>query len=349
MAINKWIEQASADKIIQPSNATAWSQLMLTKKPNGSWRFAIDYRALNKFTKAARAPIPNIRKMLNNIGRHKPKFFAKMDLTSGFYQMPLFEEHMKYTAFITDNGIYEFMRASMGLLNSPWYFQGIMEREVFVQMIHKVMEIYMDDLNAWAKTIDEMCERLQKIFDTLRERNMTLNPDKCEFGMSEVEFVGHLIDDTGITFTPEKIKLIADMALPATKGDLKTFLGLGGYFRNHVVDYATITSKLNGMLTGYEKRMSKEKLQWTEELLEEFKNAQQAILNCRKLYYEIEGAPIHVYTDASDYGIGAYLCQLTEQGEEIPIEFISKTLTKPERKWSTFEKEAFAIFYSLRK
>ena len=140
---------------------------MLTPKPNGTWRFAMDYRAINKYTKAARAPIPNIKRLLNTIGKNSPKFFAKMDLTSGFYQTPLEEGAMKYTAFDTDAGLYEFTRASMGLLNSQWYFQGVMEREVFPSLIYKIMVIYIDDLLTWARTIDELCENLKTIFEFL--------------------------------------------------------------------------------------------------------------------------------------------------------------------------------------
>ena len=141
-AIAAWIRQAIADNIIRPSTAEAWSQLMLAKKPNGKWRFAIDYRALNKYTKTMRAPIPNIKKVLHTIGTKQPKFFAKMDLTTGFWQAPMAEESMKFTAFDSDEGLFEFTRASMGLVNSPFYFQSAMEKEVFPHLLHKIMEIF---------------------------------------------------------------------------------------------------------------------------------------------------------------------------------------------------------------
>ena len=350
MAIKKWILQAIADNIIRPSTATAWSQLMLTPKPNGTWRFNIDYRALNKHTKAMRAPIPNIRKLLAKIGAHQPKFFAKMDLTMGFYQTPMDESSRQYTAFNCDEGLFEFVRVSMGLINSPWYFQGVMEREVFMHLQSlQMMAIYIDDLLTWASNIEELCTNLDKIFEALSQKGMTLNPEKCEFGMTEVEFVGHLIDENGITFTEDKKKQVADMPLPSTKGDLKAFLGLAGYFRLHVQNMATLSQPLNNMLEGYDKKTSVQKLVWTAELTQMYYDLRSAVVNCRKLFYVHETLPIRVYTDASDYGIGAYLCQVMADGSEIPIEFISKTLTKAERKWSTYEKEAYAIFYSLRK
>ena len=349
IAIQNWIRQSMADNIIRPSSAEAWSQLMLTKKPNGSWRFAIDYRALNKYTKSKRSQIPNIQRLLSTIGRQQPKFFAKMDLTQGFWQTPLSEEAMHFTAFATDLGLYEFTRASMGLLNSPWYFQSVLEREVFNHIIHKAMELYIDDILTWSKTIEELCNNLRLIFKALESKGMTLNPAKCEFGMSEVEFVGHLIDATGISFTSDKLKQIAKMPLPQTKGDLKVFLGMANYFRKHVPDFVDHTERLNAILEGYEKRHAKKVIDWQEDEIKIYHECQEAVINCRKLYYEVPGAPIRVYTDASEYGIGAYLCQVMEDGTEVPIDFISRSLTKAERRWSVYEKEAFAIFFALRK
>jgi hypothetical protein len=183
MAIAQWIRQAIADGVIKPSVAPAWAQLMLTKKPNGTWRFAVDYRALNLHTKAMRAPIPNIKKLLHQIGDKRPGIFAKMDFTSGFYQTPVEPGDMKYTAFDTDEGLYEFCVASMGLLNSPWYFQRIMETEVFPHLLHKIMSIYVDDILTWARDINELCDNLEQIFQAIRSKGLTLNPSKCEFGM----------------------------------------------------------------------------------------------------------------------------------------------------------------------
>ena len=333
IAIRKWLDQSIADNSIKPSSAEAWSQLMLTKKPNGSWRFAIDYRALNKHTKPCRSQIPNINKLLATIGRQKPKFFAKMDLTSGFYQTPMDPSATKYTAFATDFGTYEFLRASMGLLNSPWYFQSVLEREVFQNLIHKIMELYIDDILTWASTIEELIANLTKIFAALEAAGMTLHPDKCEFGMTEVEFVGHLIDDTGMTFSSDKLKQVAEMPLPVTEGELKQFLGMAGYFRKHIPDYVDKTERLNAILEGYVKKNSKTPIQWTDEEKLIYEECQQAVKDCRKLFYVVDNAPIRIYTDASEYGIGAYLCQVMEDGSEIPIDFISRTLTKAERKW----------------
>ena len=349
IVVSNFIRQAIADNMIRPSAAEAWSQILLVPKPNGGWRFTIDYRALNKYTEAARALIPNIKKLIATIGAAKPKYFAKMDLTSGFFQMPLAEDCMKYTAFAVEEGLFEFTRASMGLLNTPWYFQGIMDREVFADMVNRILVVYIDDILTWSDTIEGLCENMEKIFHRLNEKGMKLNPAKCSFGMTEVEFVGHLIDGTGITFTKERLESVEKFPVPKTKGDLKSFLGVANFFRDHVVDYEMFAESLQAMTPRYQKSHSEHRLEWTDEQAQNFEAFRQAVVNCRKLFYVDNDFPVRVYTDASNYGIGAYLCQVDEDGKEIPIEFISKTLTKSEKKWSTFEKEAFAIFYALRK
>ena len=210
------------------------------------------------------------------------------------------------------------------------------------------MAIYVDDILTWSRTIDELCENLEKIFKAIKSKGLVLNPAKCEFGMTEVEFVGHLVDKNGVTFTTEKLNQVANMPLPDNQSALKSFLGLGSFFRNHIENYAEKAHSLGELLGDYKKN-SKKILIWTDKLQEQYFALQKAIVGCRKLSYVVPGAPIRVYTDASDYGIGAYLCQVLPNGQEVPIEFISKTLTKVERRWSTFEQEAYAIFYALRK
>jgi hypothetical protein len=237
-----------------------------------------------------------------------------MDMTSGFHQTLLDENSRKYTAFATPgNQIYEFLRVSMGLMNAPWYFQRILSTEVFPGLMHRSMELYIDDILTWGKTFEELLENLEKIFKALRKYNLTVSPEKCSFGMTEVEFVGHVIDDNGITFSHKKLDKIREMRRPETKGELKTFLGAAGYMRNHVRGYVDLTQPLQEMVgDNYKKYKAHDKLDWTPELEEVYTKAQNAIVKCEKLHYIQPEGDIYVYTDASDYGIGAYLCQIID-------------------------------------
>ena len=347
-AIAQFVNQAIADNVIAASDAPAWSQVLLTPKPNGTWRFCLDYRTLNKYTKSAGWPIPNIQDVLANIGSHNPKFFAVMDCTSGYHQMPIEEQCQKYTTFTTFMGNYKWLRAPMGPKNIPSLYQKVMATEIFPDMIHRILEVYLDDLITWSKTLDELTKNLQLIFDRLRSYNLTLNPEKCRFGMSEVEYVGHLINEHGITFSNNKKALVADFPKPENIGTLKSFIGLGSYFRRHIRNFAEIIHPLNEMCEGYNKKKKGLKLEWNEVTSKAFTDTQEAIVNCQMLYYREPSAPLRLYTDASDYGIGGYLCQVIDN-IEYPIAFISKTLSKAEKKWSVYEKEAYAIFYALRK
>lgn len=175
-----------------------------------------------------------------------------------------------------------------------------------------------------------------------------MNPEKCRFGLSEVEYVGHLINEHGINFSANKKELVADFDKPTDIGTLKSFVGLAGFFRRHIRGYAELVHPLNELCEGYEKKHKGNTLVWDDISTKAFLDTQNAIVNCQTLFYRDQSAPLRVYTDASDYGIGAYLCQVIDNVEQ-PIAFISKTLTKAEKKWSVYEKEAFAIFYSLRK
>ena len=344
-AVEVFIEQALKDNLIRHSNAGAFSQVLLTPKPNGKWRFCIDYRALNDLSESLGWPIPNIKQMLNNIGTQKPKYFAVLDLTSGYYQAPLAAVSQPLTAFITHKGLYEWTRVPMGAKGAPPYFQYHMVNTVFAGLVHNICEVYLDDIIVWGDSIHELSSRLETLFHRAEEYNITFNPEKCRIGMTEVEYVGHVIDSTGLSFTKAKLDKVEQFRLPANPKDMKSFLGLASYFREHVRNFTELTQPLREMM---EVLKPKQALTWTETRKQAYHKVQQAIVNCPKTMFLEPGHPIFVQTDASDYGIGAYLFQRVN-GEERPISFISKSLNRVERRWSTIEKEAFAIFYSLMK
>ena len=271
-----------------------------------------------------------------------------MDCTAGYHQMPIAEHCQKYTTFTTKFGNYMWLRTPMGPSNAPSMYQKAMATEIFPQQIHQILEVYLDDIITWSHTIEELIKNLQIVFSRLRQFNVTLNPEKCRFGLTEVEYVGHLINEQGITFSDNKKELVANFVQPTDIGGLKTFVGIAGYFRRHIRGYAELVHPLNALCEGYDKKKKANKLEWNNTTSKAFTDTQNAIVNCQLLFFRDQSAPIRLYTDASDYGIGAYLCQIVD-GEEQPIAFISKTLSKAEKKWSVYEKEAYAIFYSLRK
>jgi cleavage and polyadenylation specificity factor subunit 1 len=241
----------------------------------------------------------------------------------------------------------------MGPKGAPSYFQQQMQRTVFKELLGTVMEIYIDDILTWGSTVTELVENLNKVFARMREYNLTVNPEKCRFGLREIEFVGHVISTMGtpsMSFSIKKLQNVGQFQLPETHKKLKSFLGLTSYFRQHVKDYVTMSHGLNDMIAPYKPR---QRLTWTPEQIRQFEELKNSVVNCPKLHFLVPDRPVFVQTDASDYGIGAYLFQRwdDENGTTVeqPIGFISKSLDKVQVRWATVEKEAYAIYFALQR
>jgi hypothetical protein len=216
---------------------------------------------------------------------------------------------------------------------------------VLIGLLYIFVEVYIDDILVHASTEDSLIERLDIVFSRFRKHKITLNPEKCFLGMSEVDFVGHVISEHGITFTKDRIKKVLDIPPPTHEKGLKKFLGVANYFHNHIRNHSILVQPLQKLVHDY---TPSRKLAWTPEAIAAFDNIKNEINNCPVLSFIDELAPVFLHTDASDYGIGGYLFQLVDEKEQ-PIAFMSKALNERESRWSTPEKECFAIFYSLVK
>ena len=235
-----------------------------------------------------------------------------------------------------------------GLKGCSLIFQMVLATIVFVGLINYIMELYIDDLIIHANTIDEFISRLRTVFERLRKFKITVNPAKCRFGLSEIEYVGHIIDPTGLSFSKDKKEKVRMFPKPMNCKHVKQFLGLVNYFRDHVQNISVLMKPLQQMIIKYEKAR---RVQWTPEAEEAFENIKNAIVDSAKLYFvddNIDKNPVFLKVDACDYGIGAYLYQICD-GQQHPIQFMSKALNATQLKWATGEKEAYAIFYGIKK
>jgi len=318
--VNKLVELG----VVQQSQAPNYSQVhMVPKKPNG-WRFALDYRQLNQSTKSLGWPLPNIREMFSRIGERKAKYYGVMDLTSGYHQVEIHPACRFLTAFITLFGLFEWLRVPMGVKGAPSYFQQMMAGVVLVGLLYIMCEVYLDDVLVFGRDDDEFIYNLGKVFARFRQYNITLHPDKCRFGLSEVEYVGYVINEKGMSFSQEKIDSVLNFPKPVIMKQLKSFLGLANYFHTHVREHSMLVRPLHAMLHDYNKT---KKLIWTPSASEAFEHIKTAIHECQALTFLQQGSEVHLKTDASDYGIGAYLYQVIDNVER-PVYFISKSLVK---------------------
>jgi hypothetical protein len=346
-------------EVIEPSSAAHYSHVHLTPKPHQKpdepvkWRFCIDFRALNLVTTTIGQWIPNISQLISRIGLAKPKVFGVLDLTSGYYQAPLHTNSRMYTAFRCVAGIFAWLRVPMGLKGAPAYFQAALATIVLVGLLYATCELYIDDIIIYASTDDEFCERLIQILERCRKFNVTFNPKKVKLGLSKVEYVGHMIDESGLTFSREKISDVADFPVPTTVKMVRAFLGLCNFFREHVRGHSLIDREIRKVVTDYD---ATKKFVWTDTATAAFEELKTGIKNCAKLYFVDPEGSLVLETDASDYGVGAYLYYTLpkhedpkERKKQYPIAFLSKSLDARQQRWDTPEKEAFAIFLALKK
>ena len=343
--IKKHIDEMLLSGVIEESEAVYYSHPVIVQKTADSYRFCVDYRHLNECTEAASWPLPNIRGLFERIGHQKPDIFGVMDLTSGYHQAPLDWASKVLTAFICFYGIFQFTRLPFGPRRAPSYFQEMMATVVLVGLIYISCEMYLDDCIVYGRGNDEFLERLELVFQRFRRYGLYLKAKKCKFGMKLIDYVGRVISAEGISMSKQKIESVIKFPKPTTEKALQSLLGLANYFRSFVPFHTDIVAPLQRMLVPLGKR--KAPLVWTEEAYNAFFKIKQAISKCPLLHFVDEISPIELFTDASDYGIGGMLIQIVG-GVSNPISFVSKSLNSSQVKWSTIQKEAYAIYYCCK-
>lgn len=340
------IRKKLAAKVIRPSQATHYSHPHLVRKSATKWRFTCDLRYLNQCTTPERFPIPNISEMMNRIGDKRPTLFSVVDATSGYFQAALAKDSIPYTAFMTEGGIYEYLRVPQGLCGAPSYFQRQMMEKVLRGLIYQGVEVYLDDILQFASDEATYIAGLRRLLQRMRDFKVTLNPEKCEFGLNEIEYVGHTLNSQGKHFDRSKLQDFVDFPKPQTEGELKSFLGLANWFREHIKNHSIVVKPLMDMTKDYRKQR---RLIWKEEQEAAFVQIKKLINECPRLFFMDAAKPVHVYTDASDVGFGAYVCQLGEDGKELPVAFSSRTFNPTQLRWSVNEREAYAVYAGITK
>ena len=220
-------------KVIESCQAIHHSHMLFVKKKDSSWRFCLDFRALNDASEPLGYPLPNIHTMLRRIGDKHPAYFAVIDFTSGYHQMPLAEAIRKFTAFITEWGQFHWNRVPMGLKGATSYFQMTMTN-ILRGLVHDIREVYIDDVIIYATSEEELIRNLDLVFARIAEYGLVINPRKCATGNSQVEYVGFIINKYGLTISADKRDVVRRIARPATLHELRSFLGLTNYFRQMI-------------------------------------------------------------------------------------------------------------------
>jgi hypothetical protein len=338
------IDLLLAQNIIERSDASYYSQVLLTPKPDGSKRFVIDYRKLNDCTESASWPLLNIKQMFVRLGTHRSHFFGVIDLTSGYHQAPVSLAARVFTAFITFCGCYQYLRLPFGPKRAPSYFQEMMAAFVLAGLVYFISEIYLNDCIIHAADNETFIERLELVFQQFSKYKIVLKANKYHFGLSEVEFCGRVISDDGIHMSAKRISQVLDFPLPEYMKQLKSFLGLVNYFRPYIRDQSKLAHPLNQMLTDYNRSTV---LKWTDETKEAFFALQKLVCDCPLMHFVNPELALYLHTDASDYDIGGYLFQRVD-GSERPNAFISQSLHDNQLRCNTLQKEAYSFFFCCK-
>ena len=230
---------------IQPSMAPYGAPVLFQKKHDGSLRMCIDYRALNKVTVKNKYPIPLIADLFDQLGR--ARYFTKLDLRSGYYQVRIAEGDEPKTTYVTRYGSYEFLVMPFGLTNAPATFCTLMNK-IFHPFLDKFVVVYLDDIVIYSNTLEEHVDHLRKVFRLLRQNELYVKKEKCSFSLGEVGFLGHRIKDGKLMMDESKIKAIQEWDPPTEVPQLKSFLGLVNYYRRFIKGYSARAAPLTDLL-----------------------------------------------------------------------------------------------------
>lgn len=341
--VESQINKMLAQKIIRPSDSP-WSApiWVVPKKPDASgiakFRVVVDFRNLNAKTIDQRWPLPNITDLLDKLG--KCQYFTTLDLASGFHQIQMEEKDIEKTAFSTENGHYEFLRMPFGLKNAPATFQKVMDGILRGIQNEKCL-VYLDDIIIFSTSLQEHLERLREVFKRLRESNFKIQLDKSEFLRREVAYLGHMVTPDGVRPNPDKILAIKNYPIPTTTKQIKGFLGLLGYYRRFIKNFAKITKPLTKCLK------KGAKIEHNNEFIECFETCKKLLSNQPILQYPDFDKPFNLTCDASNVALGAVLSQ-GPIGQDLPIAYASRTLNDSERNYSTIEKECLCLVWATK-
>lgn len=300
--MHKQIEEMVKQGVVSPSRSPWASPVVLVPKKDGTIRFAIDYRKLNEVTKKEVYALSRIDDTLDALGG--AKFFTTLDLTSGYWQVDIALKDRPKSAFVTHEGQWEFHKMPFGLTNAPATFQRMMNN-AFAGLTWQCCLVYLDDIIIFSKDFDDHLRDLALVFQRIEEHGLKLKPKKCHVCCNEVEYLGHIISDQGVRADPKKIEAVSKWPVPKNVTDVQSFLGLCGYYRRLIKDFARIEAPL--------RRLTKKgALFFIGPLeLQAFETLKAALVADPVMAMpDFSGKYVfEVHTDACDTGIGAVLSQ----------------------------------------
>ncbi|WZZ83832.1 hypothetical protein YC2023_104404 [Brassica napus] len=306
---------------------------LLIPKKDGTWRMCVDSRAINKITIRYRLPIPRLDDLLDQIG--SAKFFSKIDLKSGYHQIRIRPGDEWKTAFKTREGLFEWLVMPFGLSNAPSTFMRIMN-QALRELIGRFVVVYFDDILIFSPSISEHKDHLRQVLNVLRREKLFAATQKCEFGVSQVLFLGYIVSGKGLSVDMSKIDAVRSWPVPKSISDVRSFHGLASFYRRFVEHFSTIMAPITSC-------MKEGRFTWTQEAFVAFTLIKEKLTSAPILVLPDFSATFELHCDASKLGIGAVLSQ---RGR--PVAYFSEKLAGARSRYSTYDVEFYAIVQAIK-
>ena len=319
--------------ITKEESPTDWvSNIVIVERPNKKIRICLDPHHLNKAVRRCHFQLPTLDEITSNLAG--AKYFSKLDAKNGFYMLKLDDDSSKLCTFATPFGRYRFLRMPFGISCAP---------EIFHREMHKIfsmegVEVFSDDILVWGRTKEEHDARLKEVIDRAVQNCIKFNKEKCIFGVTEIDFLGHTFDNKGIRPDKKKIKAIVEIPTPKEKKELERFLGITNYLSRFIPKYSNISAPLRDLIK------KDREFDWCNVHDDAFNQLKTIISNAPVLRYYSPREPVTVSVDASGHGLGACLLQSGQ-----PVAYAARTLTPTETRWAQIEKELLAILFGCVK
>ena len=334
------LERLEKTGVICPVKYSEWATpIVPVAKPDRSIRICGDFKiTVNSALHVDQYPLPVPEELFATLAGGKQ--FTKLDLSNAYQQLLLDNDSRKMCTINTHKGLYQYTRLPFGIASAPAIFQKLMD-SVLQGMSRTVC--YIDDILITGDSEDEHLKNLERVLGRLKTHGITVRKSKCVFMANSVEFLGHRIDAEGLHPLESKIEAMVKVPPPKNVAELKSFLGMVNYYAKFLPNLSTTISPLYTLL----KKNSR--WQWTEECSQAFLAAKGMLTSSKVLAHYNPKLPLILATDASSYGVGAVLTQVSEEGTERPIAYVSRTLSDAERNYAQIEKEALAIIFGVKR
>ena len=297
-------------------------------------RLCIDYRELNRVTVRNKYPLPRIEDLFDQL--QGAQVFSKIDLRSSYHQLKIKTADVPKTAFRTRYGHYEFLVMPFGLTNAPAAFMDLMNR-VFKPFLDKFVVVFIDDILIYSKSVEEHENHLRLVLQLLQERKLYAKLKKCEFWLDSVAFLGHVVSKDGIAVDPKKVEAVVEWNRPNSVTEVRSFLGLAGYYRRFVEGFSHLAMPLTRLT------QKGAKFEWTRKCEESFQELKRRLVSAPILTIPSGSGGFTIYSDASRKGLG---CVLMQHGKVVA--YASRQLKPYEQNYPTHDLELAAVVFALK-